>query len=116
MYDTPDPASMKAVIDRLERGDRKFDEMAEFNHATDAKVEALAAAIAKISEAVQPIQDIKTDVEKMKGDVEKTKDIVEAWSAVKTLGKFLKWVAGLIAAASVVLVAMKAVGLHIFRG
>jgi len=116
MHDSPDPASLRAVIDRLERGDRKFDEMAEFNHATAEKVEAMAAAIAKISEAVAPIQDIKNDVEKMKGDVAETKEIVEAWSAVKTMGKFLKWASGLIAAATIMYVAFKAAALHLIRG
>lgn len=116
MHDTPDPASMKAIIDRLERGDKKFDDMAEFNHATAAKMEAMAAAIAEIGKAVAPIQDIKHDVEKMKSDVAETKEIVEAWSAVKTMGKFLKWASGLIAAATIVYVAIKAAALHLIRG
>ena len=116
MHDTPDPASMKAIIDRLERGDKKFDDMADANRAAAEKMEAMAAAIAKISEAVAPIHDIKHDVEKMKSDVAETKEIVEAWSAVKTMGKFLKWASGLIAAATVVYVAFKAAALHLIRG
>lgn len=70
----------QAIIDRLERGERKFASIEE--------------SIAKILAAVEPIPD-------MKANVDATKEIVQAWDAVKTGGRFLKWVAGLVAAIGV---------------
>jgi len=44
------------------------------------------------------VDQVKTDVSAMKSDVAQTKEIVEAWSAVKTLGKGLKWFSGMLTA------------------
>lgn len=92
---TYSPHVQKALMDRLERGDAKFDEM--------------AAAIAKIGEAVKPIEQISHDVEK-------TKEIVEAWAAVKTIGKFLKWVAPIAAILGAFLLWAKATFLFYIKG
>jgi hypothetical protein len=35
--------------------------------------------------------DVKQSLVQVKGDVSETKEIVEAWGAVKTAGKFIKW-------------------------
>lgn len=74
------------IMDRLGRGDDRF-----------RRIEEQQAAILA---ALEPLKGVREDVAA-------TKEIVEAWAAVKTMGKFIKWAGGLILVVSGVLVAMK---------
>lgn len=46
--------------------------------------------------------------------VKETKDIVEAWGAVKTMGKFIKWLGALVAAVTAVAIGVKLGVQHMF--
>lgn len=74
----PDP-----IHQRLERGEARF-------RMIDKKLDTLIAS-----------------VEALQKDVAETKEIVEAWSAVKTIGKFVKWAGGILAACVAIGVAVK---------
>lgn len=86
---------------RLARGEERF-------RTIEGKLDQLL----KVVECIPAIQSDLADV---KEDAAKTKELVEAWSAVKTMGKFLKWSAGIIAAMSAIIVALKVGAAHILR-
>jgi hypothetical protein len=69
----------------------------------------------QLLDAVACIPDIQSDLAEVKKDAATTKEIVEAWAAVKTVGKFLKWFAGIIAAVSAIIVAAKISAAHLLR-
>lgn len=50
---------------------------------------------AKLTKMLEELTEMKTSMVQVEHDVAKTKEIVEAWGAVKTVGKFVKWVASL---------------------
>lgn len=56
----------------------------------------------KLDEILEEFRGIKQSLVQVEKDVQSTKDIVEAWGAVKTAGKFAKWLGsiatGLVAA------------------
>lgn len=60
------------------------------------------------------VDGLSVTVGTMSGDVGKTKEIVEAWNAVKTGGKFLKWMGGIVAAVGAIIVATKAGVAHVW--
>lgn len=80
-----------------------------------------AALVLQLAELKSTIKDIGSDVHRtaqqvdqlanqvkaMSGEVNKTKAIVEAWDAVKTGSKFIKWFAGVVAAVSAIIIATK---------
>lgn len=77
--------------------------------------EDIAASQAAQSERLAVIEDQLTKIAdslkalpKMQEDIAATKEIVEAWSAVKTVGKFLKWAGGAIAGLLAILAILKA--------
>lgn len=70
------------IRERFEDGSRKF-------AALDEKLE-------KVLEALEPIPQMKIDLETTKKDSETVKDLIEAWNAIKTGGKFVKWVAPIV--------------------
>ena len=53
------------------------------------------------------LDDIKADVAEMKESVIAIKEMVEAWTAVKTAGRFIKWLGGIAAGIAAILVAVK---------
>ena len=71
----------------------------------DARFAAIESSIAKVLAAVEPLPD-------MKRSIDSTKDIVEAWDAVKTGGKFIKWSSGILAGVGVLYAIMKGATLH----
>jgi ABC-type hemin transport system substrate-binding protein len=74
-----------------------------------AKIERDIAAVLKTQKATEKtVSALTQKLEAVSNDVNKTKDIVEAWNAVKTGGKFLKWLGGVIAAVTAIIVATKA--------
>jgi len=74
----------------LRRGSGQFAQIREV-------LEAIRAEQARQREMLHAVQ----------ADTAATKDVVEAWNAIKTGGKFLKWVAGVIASAAVVWATVK---------
>lgn len=81
--------SHEDIVERLERGDNRF-------RCIEEKMDA-----------------ILNSLEGIRSEVGATKEIVEAWGAVKTAGKFIKWLGGVVAAAIAILVAAKAGIAHI---
>jgi len=77
---------------RLERGEHRF-------KAIEEKIDALLDASVG-----------------MQADIAATKELVEAWGAVKTAGRFIKWLAGVMAALVALIVATKAGLAHIVTG
>ncbi len=53
------------------------------------------------------IREMLKPLPEMQADIAKTREIVEAWAAVKTMGKFLKWFSGLLAALVAIFAAFK---------
>lgn len=53
----------------------------------------------KILLILDDIPQMKKDIQSAKNDSETVKDLVEAWNAVKTGGRFMRWVAPLIGGA-----------------
>ncbi len=90
-----------AIEGRFARGEERF-------RAIEDKLDQLLDAVACIP-------DIQSDLAEVKKDAATTKEIVEAWAAVKTVGKFLKWFAGIIAAVSAIIVAAKISAAHLLR-
>lgn len=88
--------------DRFERGNERF--------------VTIAADIAAIKEIVLMIPNIQADVATTMKEVSATKEIVEAWAAVKTMGKFIKWASGIIAAAGIIFASAKFAAIHLFKG
>lgn len=51
--------------------------------------------IAKVLKALEPLPQMKRDIATAKKNGASTKELVEAWNAVKTGGKFVRWIAPL---------------------
>lgn len=60
------------------------------------------------------LREVKTEVSTLRSTVAETKDIVEAWGAVKTMGKFIKWLGALVAAVTAVAIGVKLGVQHMF--
>lgn len=54
----------------------------------DGKLDEILKAFGEMRDSVSEVKQSLVQVEK---DVSETKDLVEAWGAVKTAGKFIKW-------------------------
>jgi len=72
------------------------------------RFEAIEASLTEIRDLLKPLPQ-------MQADIAATKEIVEAWGAVKTVGKFVKWFAGVIAAMTAIIVAAKVGATHLLR-
>lgn len=68
---------------RLEQGEKRFDEIRE--------------RLSSIGDHLEALQSLKADVQAAKESAEKAKEIIEAWGVIKTGGKFVGWVAPIIA-------------------
>lgn len=67
------------IAERLAEGSRQF-------AAIDERLSAIARAL-------EPLPGMQADLAAAKQDSATVKEIVEAWNAVKTGGKFVKWIA-----------------------
>lgn len=94
-------ADTQKLTERLTRGDERF--------------AAIEDKLDRLIEAVSSIPAIQADLAAVKKDAAETKEIVEAWAAVKTMGKFLKWASGIIAAVTAIGVAIKVSVVHLIR-
>ncbi|MBD3744575.1 MAG: hypothetical protein IE932_00005 [Sphingopyxis terrae] len=70
------------IAERLAEGSRQF--------------ENIHAQLGEVIAALRTLPEMKADIEATKADSASVKEIVEAWNAVKTGGKFVKWVAPII--------------------
>lgn len=77
---------------------------------TSAEQRMLAAMATMTDE----LREVKTEVSTLRSTVAETKDIVEAWGAVKTMGKFIKWLGALVAAVTAVAIGVKLGVQHMF--
>lgn len=63
--------------------------------------------IAKVLKALEPLPQMKRDIAKAKKDSESTKELIEAWNAVKTGGKFIRWIVPIVGGAGAMWTAFK---------
>lgn len=94
-------ADTQRLTERLTRGEGRF--------------AAIEDKLDRLIEAVSSIPAIQADLAAVKKDAAETKEIVEAWAAVKTMGKFLKWASGVIAALAAIGAAIKVSAIHFLR-
>ena len=73
--------------------------------AGDLRFASIERGLARVLEAVEPLPE-------MKRSVDATKEIVEAWDAVKTGGKFVRWASGILAGIGLIYVVVKGAILH----
>lgn len=90
--DTPSHAD---IMRQLQNGAERF-----------TKLETL---LSTVIEKVEPIPQMQADIAEAKKDIAATKEIVEAWGAIKTVGRFVKWASGVLAGCLALLAIMKAV-------
>lgn len=105
-----DPISHADIWERLDKGESRFDEI---ETQIAALVEGQSEAMIQRQTNAAVLQDISVALSvlpEMKDDIASTKEIVEAWGAVKIMGKFVKWSSGIIAAIVVIVVAVKTAG------
>lgn len=76
--------------------------------ADSERFTAIESALLEIRDALKPLPD-------MQKDITSTKEIVEAWAAVKTMGKFLKWFGTCMAGLSAIWIAIKVGASHLLR-
>lgn len=69
----------------------------------EERLSAIQDKLDQLIEAVSLIPEIQSDLAAVKEDAAKTKEIVEAWAAVKNVGRFMKWVAGIFTAIGIIL-------------
>jgi len=67
-------------------------------------IKDLLSAVATLTDEVT---GLKREVVDLQTQVKETKEIVEAWGAVKTAGKFIKWFGGIVGAISAIIVGVK---------
>jgi hypothetical protein len=70
------------IAERLAEGSRQF--------------EGIHAQLAEVIDALKSLPDMQADIARAKADGAAVKEMVEAWNAVKTGGKFVKWIAPII--------------------
>jgi hypothetical protein len=70
---------------------------------------------AMIEKRLTEIADKLEPLPQMQADIAATKDIVEAWSAFKTFGKFIKWLSGLVVACGALWAAIKFMAMGAIR-
>ncbi len=72
---------------------------------------------ARLLQAMATITDemanLKTEVHDMRKEVAATKELVEAWTTVKTMGRFIKWFSGLLTGAAAIWLLMKVGAQHL---
>lgn len=71
---------------------RRFDDGSE-------KMRELDDKISKVLELLEPLPQMKLDIETAMKDSETVKDIVQTWNALKTGGRFVKWIGPIVGGA-----------------
>ena len=60
-----------------------------------------------LAEFIKVNGSLRSEIAELKESVDETREIVKAWEAVKTGGKFVKWLGALAAAIAAIVVAIK---------
>ncbi len=107
------PQPTRAQI--AEQIEKEAEEVAARVVRGDERFRTIEGKLDRLLDAVECIPDMQSDLADVKKDAAATKEIVEAWAAVKTMGKFLKWSAGIIGAVSAIIVALKISAAHFLR-
>lgn len=89
----------------------------EYNHADimrqlqngAERFTKLETLLSTVIEKVEPIPQMQADIAEAKKDIAATKEIVEAWGAIKTAGKFIKWASGVLAGFLAIAAVMRAI-------
>lgn len=100
------------ILQRLDAGNARF-----------VAMEKLIKTVAKEQRSVKnDVAGIKSDVAGARAEigvlqeaVAKTNGLVETWTTVRSLAKFLKWGAGVIAAIAAIWLSLKTGAAHVFR-
>lgn len=79
----------------------------ETHESLARRLDAGGARFSEIDTTLHEIRELLKPLPEMQADIAKTREIVEAWAAVKTMGKFLKWFSGLLAALVAIFAAFK---------
>lgn len=61
-----------------------------------ARLDAGSERFVEIKQTLDQIAEAVKPIPQMQADIAATKEIVEAWGAIKTFGKFIKWSAGIV--------------------
>jgi hypothetical protein len=62
---------------------------------TDNTARQLQKLLTAVATLTDEVTDLKREINILKVEVAEAKDIVDAWQAVKTGGKFIKWLASI---------------------
>ena len=65
----------------------------------------------KLDRVISRQDEVMGKLDTVEADVAATKELVEAWAALKTTGRFLKWLSGVLAAVSLIWAIAKAAAL-----
>lgn len=77
--------------------------------------EEIRTRLERITEQLEVIPQLKEDIYEARQNSEKTKEIIEAWNAIKTGGKFVRWIAPIIGGMTGAWVALKTGFFAVFR-
>ena len=92
---------------RVEEDAPVTDPKPETHESLAKRLDAGGARFTEIDTTLHEIRELLKPLPEMQADIAKTREIVEAWAAVKTMGKFLKWFSGLLAAVVAIFAAFK---------
>ena len=99
------------VIRRLEAGNHRFVEIEKRLDHIDSQFELIKSVVESNRELASAVRQIP----EIAASVAQTKELVEAWSTVKNVGRFTKWVAPIVAALVSAYIFIKAGLVHAFR-
>lgn len=74
--------TQKEIMERLADGSRQFAQIEE--------------QMGEVLSALKVLPEMQADIARAKADSATVKDIVEAWNAVKTGGRFIRWLVPII--------------------
>lgn len=74
-----------------------------------------AAMDEKLDRIIKAQEDMQGQLAEVKKTADATKDVVQAWDTARNVGKFVKWLAGVIAALGAITVAIKLAAGHLVR-
>lgn len=97
--------SHKDILDRMENRDAELDQRLA---SGERRFSAIEDQLSNIISLLEPLPQMKADIAKTKEDVSETKEIMVAYSTVKNVGRFIKWVAPIFAAIVAAVVTIKA--------
>lgn len=83
---------------------------------TERPTHAERQMLSAVATMTDELRALKTKVGSLEKKVNETKDIVEAWGAMKTIGKFITWVGILTGSLTAIAVGVKLGVQHLFGG